>query len=386
MLKNIMKHYLAFLMVVIVASGCASRSQRLDIARRSEREPSTTPADFVQSFDGFLIPVIVESPDKTDARDVQRVVVFAHGSGPQNADGDLSSVTLPADRPNLIYKDIAGALRNKGFTTARFNKRAFEARTQILKDPNYVQSKEYVAFSENPLGYFINDLKAICANMKSRFPNAKIFILGHSEGTNLALWVMDQEPIDGVALIGFANEKQSTLVHEQFVNRAFLNYFRPLDKNNNLKIDRSELNSKDPLAQQLKAQLGVVDLNRDGVIDLTEYNAGNYANAVLYTTLYDINYSAVEAKMPRPSDVIHKTNLPVLFLQGELDNQTPSYYAKGVEIANQISWKKPNLKFVYFPGKGHALDARTSYSDLTYKKIEPKTLTRLASEIDHFLK
>jgi pimeloyl-ACP methyl ester carboxylesterase len=384
-----MKHYLAFLLVLVfgvLITGCASQAQKLSASAHSGRELSSAPSDFVQSFDGYPVPVVVESPDNIAARDVQRVIVFAHGSGPQNADGDLSAVTIPADRPNLVYKDIATALRSKGFTTARFNKCSFEAREQIQKDPSYAKSKEFLAFSENTLGYFINDLKAVCANMKSRFPNAKIFILGHSEGTNLALWVMDQDPIDGVALIGFANEKQSTLVHEQFVNRSFLNYFRPLDRNNNLKIDQSELNAKDPLAQQLKAQLAVVDLNSDGAVDLTEYNAGNYANAVLYTALYDINYATLEAKMPRPSEVIHKTKLPVLFLQGELDNQTPSYYAKGVEIANGISWKKSNLKFVYFKGKGHSLDNRSSYADLYYKKMEAKTLERLANEVDHFLK
>lgn len=95
-------------------------------------------------------------------------------------------------------------------------------------------------------------------------------------------------------------------------------------------------------------------------------------------------YRVDEAGLPMPSEVIRDSKQKILFLQGEWDNQTPQYFAQAIQIANNAAWKKTNLKFVFFPKAGHALDPRESPEDLSYKKVPDETLEKIASEIEGF--
>jgi pimeloyl-ACP methyl ester carboxylesterase len=344
-----------------------------------------SPFEVVKSFDGFPMNMVLELPQGVGADDVKRIIVFAHGSGPQNADGDLSSVSFPAGTENLIYKDIARAIRVEGFATLRFNKRSFQVRETIGKNPNYMNSKEFKLFAKNPLGHFIKDLKFFVQEARRRFKKAKVFILGHSQGTSLALYVGSELSfISGAALMGFSNEKVPTLVYEQTVHRAYRTYFRALDLNHDLVIDKAELSTGDDLATALKAQLKILDLDQDSSVSLSEYNAGNYSNLMLMDAFYDKGMMMEEVSRSRPSKLVKDANYKILFLQGELDNQTPAFHTKAVQIVNTNVWKKENLRFVYFPSAGHALDPKEEYGDLLFRKIPSATLKRIANELDEF--
>lgn len=382
MMKDFKKSLFLLLLLQI---GCTTK-----FSKESDRSPNTaSEIQFVSSFDGFSLPVRIELPNGANEAGVERVIIFVHGSGPQNADGDLTSVSIPAEIPNLVYKDLATALRDKGFATVRYNKRSFEAREALKKNVDYSKSAQFKAYSQRPLQYFLDDLKTISQKTKDLFPNAKIYILGHSEGSNLALWAasqMQRKMVAGVALVGFGNEKQSSLIYEQIVYRSYFSFFRQLDKNGDLEIDKSELKVNSDLAKGLRSQLPTLDLDKNGIVDLSEYNAGNYSNTIVYPGFYDLGYQITESSLPRPSEVIQKAEFKILFLQGELDNQTPAFHAKAVEISNRALWKKENLKFVYFPGKGHALDQRTSMADTAFRKVESAVLKKVSSEMDEFFR
>jgi len=125
----------------------------------------------------------------------------------------------------------------------------------------------------------------------------------------------------------------------------------------------------------------VLDGDGDGILDRSEYMAGNLSNILLDSPSVG-EYREREAKYPRPAAVIAALKCPVAFFQGEWDNQTPAWNAKAVELLNRAVWKKSNLHFRFFKGLGHALDPRDSYHDLVYRPIDPGALEAMMTDLD----
>ena len=74
------------------------------------------------------------------------------------------------------------------------------------------------------------------------------------------------------------------------------------------------------------------------------------------------------------------------FFQGLLDNQTPAYNTKSIELVNNLVWKKETMSFVYFPGLGHALDPRDAYGDLQYSPMDLAAVRQLAESLSVFFR
>lgn len=339
----------------------------------------------VKSFDGFELNTIVETPEAINKKDVKSVLVYVHGSGPQNMDEDLSSVTLPKGTPNLFFRDIAHTLLKKQIAAVRYNKRSFEVRKKVLADVKYKESDEVKKFSAHPLEYLIKDASSMVDFAKSEFPNAKVYMLGHSEGTGIALNVAQQNKnVSGVALIGFSNESITTSLLEQFVYRAQA-HFKKLDTNNNGIISAKELKVNSDIAKSISKQMPALDLNKDNSLSLSEFNAANYSNLILTEDMHNQNYQIDYSKLPRPSAIVKTAEFKILFLQGQYDNQTPAYYTESMELVNKLAWQKKNLKFVYFAKAGHALDPRDSQEDTNYRAIPAANLEKVANEVSEFL-
>lgn len=339
----------------------------------------------VKSFDGFELNTLVEIPDGLSNKDVKSVLVYVHGSGPQNMDEDLSAVTVPKGTQNFFFRDIAQALLKKQVAAVRYNKRAYEVRKKVIADPKYKDSSEVKKFMEHPLEFLIKDASAMVDFAKNEFPNAKIYILGHSEGTGIALNVAQQNKnVSGVALIGFSNESITTSLLEQFVYRAQA-HFKKLDTDNNGIISAKELKVNSDIAKSISKQMSNLDLNKDNNLSLSEFNAANYSNLILTDDFHNQNYQSDYAKLPRPSAIVKAAEFKVLFLQGQFDNQTPAYYTESMELVNKLAWQKKNLKFVYFAKAGHALDPRNSQEDTDYRVITAANLAKVSDEVSGFL-
>lgn len=349
-------------------------------AKEVGRKPTSVS---IKSFDGFPLRTEINIPKKLNKSQVKSVVIFVHGSGPHDLNEDLSEVTSPPGTSNLFFKDISDNFLRKGIATLRYNKRAYEAKLRLEMDAKYKTSSEFKSYLAHPLNYLVKDLAFFVDFAHKEFPNAKINILGHSEGTQVALIVASQKKfVHGTALIGFTNEPTTTSVFEQFVYRS-QGHFKQLDKNSDEILDQAELSADSEVAQSLKKQLPILDLNRDGMISLSEYKAGNYSNLVLQKLPSD-EYRADQALLPIPSDLIKSAKHKILFLQGEWDNQTPQCFTQAIQLVNQNTWKKTSLKFIYFPKAGHALDPRDSYEDIMYKKTPQETLEKMTSEVAKF--
>ena len=333
----------------------------------------------VTGRDGFELSGRLAYPDTTAPVALSRVIVLLHGSGPQSMDEDLTAVTRDG-KSNLFFKTVSDALIGQGFGVLRYNKRSYQCQTAAATDPTFYQSELFQAFMADPLHYFIEDAAAATDLARTLCPAAKIYLLGHSQGTYLALWLAHQDrDIAGVALVGFANSPVEALMLEQTVYR-FLPVFTEADGNADGYLDLNELAGSDPILMSLKFQMGLLDLDQDSRISRSEFKAGNYVN-LLFTDPFGPAYRTEEARRPRPADAVKDLQIPVIFLQGGWDNQTPAYNVLAVQLANRMRWKKENLTFHVFPRLGHALDHRDSYRDIHFDTIDPEALQTMCETL-----
>lgn len=265
----------------------------------------------------------------------------------------------------------------------RYHKRSFVINQKAKVDPGYVKSNAFKSFVEHPYQTLVNDLAFFAKYSKKKFSNAKIYLLGHSEGTSVSLRAAQQlDFVSGVALIGFYNESLQTTSFEQRIYRDHI-YFAEADANKDGVIDQKELELPKALQLNLKSQMGLVDLNRDGKLSESEYRAAQYLSFLASGT-YIQSYNKDEVAYMRPVDIIASTKFKVLFLQGEWDNQTPAYFTRTMEMLNNVQLKRPDMKFKYFDKAGYMLDDRSSYYELAYHKLTPTRLEEISSIIGDF--
>ncbi|MBI3296766.1 MAG: alpha/beta fold hydrolase [Elusimicrobia bacterium] len=142
----------------------------------------------VKSFDGFPLRARLDINAAASEDSVERVVVLIHGSGPQSLDEDLSSVSAPGTT-NYFFADLAAALNGRGIAVVRYDKRSYAAARMIAADRNFAASKKFKRYAADPLRYFIEDARHFTRWTARRFPRARVFLVGHSEGANVALQV-----------------------------------------------------------------------------------------------------------------------------------------------------------------------------------------------------
>jgi pimeloyl-ACP methyl ester carboxylesterase len=335
----------------------------------------------LRSFDGYRLNYQIDYPaDKA----VSRVVVLIHGSGPQDMREDLGTASAPGTT-NYFFTDLSNALTARGFVVVRYNKRTYQLNEQLKKDPAFAKTSKFKKLSGGQLEAIIKDAGAFARFAAKTFPKAKVYLLGHSEGTYVALQVADADKfVTGVGLIGFTTQARDTVIFEQFAYRPLF-YFDSLDADRNGVLTREELGGEGPIAKSLLAQMSVIDLNKDGELERSEFMAGNLSN-ILTDTPGAMEWRQEEAALKTSVSIIRNAAFDIAFYQGELDNQTPSYNAKAIQLLNTLKWKKNNLHFRFFDGLGHALDKRRDYQDLIFKPADQQALSELAADLDSYWK
>jgi len=370
-LSETMMRFIFSFLLYVSASGFAEAA--------AKTYASTIP---VKSFDGFVLQTMVDLPDDVSEENVKRVVVLLHGSGPQNMDSDFSAISAPGT-VNRWFVDISGGLTEAGFAVVRYNKRSYESAQRLKAGPAFKRSKIFKAYAANPLGYFVDDAKHFVRWARGRFPGAKVHLLGHSQGAYIALQVARQmKSVAGLALVGFTIQSLDTALYEQTVYRPLGDFVR-LDMNRDGRLDSREVDGNGKLETAIRRQLGILDLDGNGSVERVEFIAGNLSNLILDTTSMD-EIRMQEARYPRVGEIIRDLRIPIVFFQGELDNQCRSFNTKAIDIMNRAVWRKKNLHFQYFPRFGHALDPRTGAHDLVYRQIDPEALAAVASTLNTF--
>ncbi|MBL4706825.1 MAG: alpha/beta fold hydrolase [Flavobacteriales bacterium] len=109
------------------------------------------------------------------------IVVFVHGSGPNDMDESLG--------PNKLFKDLAYGLASQGINSIRYNKRSFDYPSQMGKMMN-ISIDDIV----------VND--AVIAIQTAKDKGAKkVILVGHSLGGHMSAKIADQITVDGVIVL-----------------------------------------------------------------------------------------------------------------------------------------------------------------------------------------
>lgn len=331
----------------------------------------------LKSFDGYRLDYEIDYPADGN---VTRVAVLIHGSGPQDMREDLGAVSAPGTT-NYFFVDLSKALTAKGFAVVRYNKRAYQINELVKRDPAFLKTSKFKKLSKRILDATIKDAEAFTRFAAKTFPLARVYLIGHSEGAYVGLQVADADrAVAGVALIGFGTQGREAVIFEQLVIRP-LPYFDSLDGDRNGALTAEELGKADPHAKSLAGQMRLIDLNRNGILERSEFMGANLSNIVLDTP-NAMEWRQQESARKKPANIIRNAAFDVSFFQGELDNQTPAYNAKAIQLANALTWKKENLHFRFFEGLGHALDKRADYMDMVFKPADPQALEALAADLD----
>jgi pimeloyl-ACP methyl ester carboxylesterase len=313
---------------------------------------------------GVQLPAVVDLPSTSP----RAVVVMVHGSGAHSKDEELGPVT-EGKQPNPFFARLGAALNGQGMAVLRYDKRNY-----ALKDKD---SPAYQQMLDQPAQSFIADCRSALAVARLRFPGLPVLLLGHSEGTWVSLQAAQLDGhVDGLVEIGYSAAPLGTLVLEQLVYRP-LRLFDHLDKNHDRVLQPAEL------SPDLQRQMPVIDLDHDGQLSQSEFQAGNWSNGLARPLISDA-WRRGEAAFPDANALVQAATCPIVFLQGEWDNQTPAYGVMALELMEKQAWKKGNKHFHYFARAGHALDPRGSWEDTLFRvtpQATPEECARWVAEV-----
>ncbi len=318
-------------------------------------------------------------PRKLPADALAGVVVYLHGSGPQSMDEELKEATLDK-ATNPFFRDLEEHLSSQGFASLRYHKRSYQAQLLAKQDPRFLSSAPFQSFAGDTLGSFLADGNTALDAAKQRLPGVPLYLLGHSQGSYLALQIAHtRSDLAGLGLIGFSFSPIRQSVFEQTVYRP-LEIFRKLDRNRNLELTSEELIRGGAHGASLLKQLAWIDLDQSQTIGQSEFQAANYTH-LHQADFIASSYVQKEAALPTVAAVLRKLTVPVAFFQGTWDNQTPVYHTQSVDLLTRHQWKEKQFLFRYFPQLGHGLDPRDSYEDIVFRRADPEALQVVAETL-----
>jgi len=273
--------------------------------------------------DGESIVGRLSLPSTTD--NVPLVVVFVPGTGPNTY---LNKRKISKSEFN--YYDLFETEFNKrgiGFFT--YNRRGVE----IGDNPPYYDKIDSAKYAKYTPKREVLDIESILADLRKvdRLKNARIVLLGASEGTIIAAMVAERmvEQVDGLLLFGYANDNMLDIIKWQLSGAAsMINLRTYFDRNNDNVFSRAEYESTDSIAS-----LGRVRVLKE--------------------------YFQLEANKTRLLNI----DIPISIFQGVDDANTP---VEGVyDIQSRFKQaNKTNLKCFIFEGHNHDLN----YLDWPFKQ------------------
>ena len=298
------------------------------------------------------------------------LVVLLHGSG----HNDMNQ-TLPEGK-GATFVPLSQAASREGFATLRFNKRGVTGIGPVEStDPAQLNPK-------NPYDLIQRDAAAVVrfGARSPRIDPSKIFLLGHSEGTNVAANLAADprrfgipKPA-GVIAMGVVGKDIRTLLTLQLFGRQLLQMHDEFDVDGDGRLTAREatdglVGQPTEVADQFRSVLldgakvkASTDTNRDGRIAI-DAEAGavlrkasgidSYPDTPGLETLKD--YVTDIARFPTVTEALPRFSGPTLLLNGENDLQTPARAALAADAAVAAAGNRDHRVIIY-PGMAHTMN------------------------------
>ncbi|MBU2666022.1 alpha/beta fold hydrolase [Actinoplanes bogorensis] len=298
------------------------------------------------------------------------LVVFLHGSG----HNDMNQ-TLPEGK-GATFIPLAQAANREGFATLRFNKRGVTGIGPVEStDPAQLNPKRPYDLIQRDAASAIRFGAA-----SPKVDPSRIFLLGHSEGTNVAanLAAAPQkfgipDPA-GVVAMGVVGKDIKTLLTLQLFGRVLLQMHDEFDVDGDGRLTAREatdglIGQPEEVADQLRPVLldgrkvrASTDTDHDGQIAI-DAEAGrvlrqasgidSYPDTPGLETLKD--YVTDIARFPTVTEALPRFTGPTLLLNGENDLQTPARAALAADAAVAASGNRDHQVIIY-PGMAHTMN------------------------------
>ncbi|MGN9908728.1 alpha/beta hydrolase family protein [Phytohabitans sp. LJ34] len=299
------------------------------------------------------------------------LVVLLHGSG----DNDMNE-TLP-EGAGSIFVPVAQAANREGYAVLRFNKRGVTDVGPVLSDD------EAQLNPPKPYEQILRDAASVVrfATTLSKVDPARIVLLGHSEGTQVASNLAANPAAAGipepaaVVAMGVVGSNIRELITYQLFGRQLAQLHEEFDVDGDGQLTDRE--STDGLVGQPDEVVTLyrevltrgADRNRDGRLAIDaevgpilrkKSGIDNYPNATgippdIAAYLVDIDrFSDVSEDLPRFDG-------PTLLLNGENDVQTPARSALIADAAIAKAGRTDHTVITY-PGVGHAMNVTSKFN------------------------
>lgn len=301
---------------------------------------------FFQDYDGVKIYTKVWYPKEKD--DIEGIIQIAHGLG----------------ETTEYYEEFASFFRKNGYVVY-LNEALGHGRTAgDINDSNYKYNAGNAGI--DGLNHMVVDLKILTENIKKKYPNKKIFLLGHSLGSVISQIYAYKygDGINGIICTGAISE----------LNEERFEYL--------LQVARSEIEKRgrlEPSVEVFNALFG--DLNDKFKPARTEFDwitsdekllkeslESPYANIFFNVGFYFDFINALKDRNEKNNIEKIPKDLPIFFLSGSKDPLSDN--GNGIKELFNI-YKEQRLKdisFNMYEGKRHSI-LRETNRNLMFKDI-----------------
>ncbi len=264
-------------------------------------------------------------------KDLVPCIIIVAGSGPTNMDGTVNSQTP--------YKDIAKGLAEKGIATLRYNKVTYQYNAEVAKDIYFDLDDEYFASINSAIQL---------AKENKRIDSSKIYLLGHSLGSQMIVEVLasNAKLAGGIIMAGTSMhlldimleqvKKQDEILYDQY--KPYCEYVKGLDEV--------------PVGEDKRFYFGA------------------------YTSYY-VSYNKIDRNK------VINVNQPLLIMQGKLDLQIT---IKHFDNYKHLLSGKKNVYFKEYELLNHLFtNGENETLENAYKKAEPVNL-KVIEDIYDFIR
>ena len=322
----------------ITACGSSDNIEKQEDIKGGEQSVTINPGDEYELPGTLTIP---------DGAGPFPVVIFVHGSGPNDRDETIGRIR--------VFKDLADQLSLLGIASIRYDKRTYIYGQKIIDeaDVNWTVKNEVIDDT-----IFALDL----ALQTDKIDKEKIYIAGHSMGGYLIPRIYQADINKNIAgYISLAGSVRSMdeLTLEQ------INYL---------------LSFQDNMTNQEKSDYKKQVINAlQAISNLTEADRGK--NILLTGNTYPTYW--LDLADYRPDKEIKKIDKPLLFLQGQNDYQVTE---TDFNLWKEAVGDRNDVKFILYPNLTHAFTYTEQLSKPVDYQIYAVVDSQVSKDIADFIK